>query len=138
MKERVRTTANERPATAAPVHAGMEGLVGYILLSGVLVSMALLVVGLAWSWILTGHLGLTYSLAGTNLFEFVVTDLRQIVADPTQPRHLINLGIAALLLTPYARVLVSMLYFAFAERNGKYTLFTFFVFSVRTYGLFLR
>ena len=39
---------------------------------------------------------------------------------------------------PQVRVLASMLYFAFVERNGKYTLFTGFVFSVLTYSLFLR
>ena len=44
----------------------------------------------------------------------------------------ISLGIAALLLTPYLRVLVSSGYFAFVERDLKYTLFTTFVFAVLT------
>ena len=42
------------------------------------------------------------------------------------------------MLTPYVRVLVSILYFAFSERNWKYALFTGFVFSVLTFSLFLR
>lgn len=68
----------------------------------------------------------------------MLADIRQVAADAVRPRLLINLGIAALMLTPYVRVLASMLYFAFIERNGKYTLFTGFVFAVLTYSLFLR
>ena len=49
---------------------------------------------------------------------------------------LVNLGIAVLLLTPYVRVLMSMLYFVFVERNLKYALFTGFVLAMLTYGLF--
>ena len=78
------------------------------------------------------------SIAGMNLFEFMLTDIQQAAADAVRPRLLVNLGIAALMLTPYVRVLASMLYFAFVEHNGKCTLFTGFVFSVLTYSLFLR
>jgi uncharacterized membrane protein len=126
---------------AAPEHTArfdMEVIVGYILMGGVLVSMVLVTAGLTWRWIATGRLELDYSLGGMNLFEFVLSDVRQVAADAVRPRLLVNLGIAALMLTPYARVLASMLYFAFVERNGKYTLFTGFVFTVLTYSLFLQ
>jgi uncharacterized membrane protein len=116
----------------------MEGVVGYILLGGVLVSMALVVGGLLWHWAAAGHLGLEYSLAGMNLFQFVLADIRQVAADAFRPRLLVNLGVAVLLLTPYARVFASMVYFALVERNHKYALFTGFVFAVLTYSLFLR
>ena len=43
-----------------------------------------------------------------------------------------------LLLTPLVRVLASLLFFALAERNWKYALFTGFVLAVLTYSLFLR
>ncbi len=55
-----------------------------------------------------------------------------------RPRLLVSLGIAALLLTPYLRVLASLLFFAFVEHNWKYSLFTGFVLAVLTYSLFLR
>jgi uncharacterized membrane protein len=116
----------------------MEVVVGYILLVGVLVSMVLVAAGLIWHWAATGHLGLEYSVAGMNLFEFVRADIRQVAADAFRPRLLVNLGIAVLLLTPYARVFASMVYFAFVDRNGKYTAFTGFVFAVLTYSLFLQ
>jgi uncharacterized membrane protein len=136
MTQRTRTA--QQATTEHRVRFDMEIIVGYILLGGVLVSMTLVTAGLIWHWIATGELGLDYSIGGMNLFEFVLADVRQVAADAVRPRLLVNLGIAALMLTPYARVLASMLYFAFVERNGKYTLFTGFVFSVLTYSLFLQ
>ena len=133
-----RTRAAHQAATEHTARFDMEVVVGYILLGGVLVSMVLVTSGLIWHRIATGHLGFDYSITGMNLFEFVLTDVRQVAADAVRPRLLVNLGIAALMLTPYVRVLASMLYFAFVERNGKYTLFTGFVFSVLTYSLFLQ
>ncbi len=116
----------------------MEVLVGYILLGGVLASVTLLGAGLIWRWAATGSVEFDYSLHGMNVFEFLRADLRQVASGAVRPRLLVNLGIAALLLTPYLRVLASMVFFAAVERNPKYTLFTAFVFSVLTYSLFLR
>ena len=132
------TTARHQPAVTKTGGFDMEVLVGYILLIGVLLSMALIAIGVVWHWLTTGQLGLEYSISGMNLFEFVLTDLRQVFTDTLRPRLFVNLGIATLMLTPYVRVLASMLYFAFVERNRKYTVFTAFVFSVLTYSLFLR
>jgi uncharacterized membrane protein len=122
----------------AQTGAAMETMVGYLLLGGVVLSIALTVSGLTWSWRSTGALGLDYRLADMNLFQFLAQDLRQLGAGVWGPRLLVNLGIAALLLTPYFRVLASMVFFALVERNWKYTLFTGFVFAVLTYSLFLR
>jgi uncharacterized membrane protein len=73
-----------------------------------------------------------------NFFEFVLNDIRLTLQGALRPRLLVNLGMATLMLTPYVRVLVSMLFFAVVEHNRKYTVFTAFVFSVLTYSLFLR
>jgi uncharacterized membrane protein len=116
----------------------MEALVGLILLSGVLVSAAFLLVGLAWRWAATGGFSFDYQIKGMNLFQFLAADLRQAWAGQLRPRLFVSLGIAVLLLTPYVRVLASMISFATVERNLKYTLFTAFVFFVLTYSLFLR
>ena len=131
------TTARHQP-TPHTRGFDMEVLVGYILLIGVLLSMALIAIGVVWRWLLTGQLGIAYSISGMNLFDFVLADIRQIFSGAFRPRLFVNLGIAALMLTPYVRVFASMLYFAFVERNRKYTLFTAFVFSVLSYSLFLR
>jgi uncharacterized membrane protein len=131
-----RVVAREQEQSEAD--ATMESLIGLLLMGGVLLSMVLTVSGLIWHWLNTRELGLDYLLADTNLFHFLVQDLRQLFSDEIRPRLLVNLGIAALLLTPYFRVFASMVFFAFVERNWKYTLFTALVFSVLSYSLFLR
>jgi uncharacterized membrane protein len=116
----------------------MEILVGYILQVGVLLSISLIAVGVVWRWFNTGSVGFDYSISGMNFFEFVWSDIQQMLAGAFRPRLLANLGMATLMLTPYVRVLASMLYFGLAAHNRKYTLFTGFVFLVLTYSLFLR
>ncbi len=119
-------------------HFDMESLVGYILLTGVLLSVALLVVGFVWRWVRVGNLRFEHSIAGMNFFEFILSTLRQMASQTFRPRLFLNMGIAVLMLTPFVRVLASVFYFAFVDRNWKYTLFTSFVLSVLTYSLFLR
>jgi uncharacterized membrane protein len=104
----------------------------------VLLSMALIIAGLIWQWAVTGHLAFNYTISGMNLFRFVLTDVRQLATHAFSARLLVNLGIVALLLTPYVRVLASMIYFILMEHNWKYAAFTGFVLSVLTYSLFLR
>jgi uncharacterized membrane protein len=116
----------------------MELVVGSILLTGVLASMVLVAAGLTWHWLTYGNTVFDYSLAGTTVFQFVLADVRQLTSGVLRPRVLVNAGIAVLLLTPYVRVLASMLYFALIERNLKYSAFTAFVLVVLTYSLFLR
>ncbi len=116
----------------------MDDLVGYVLLGGVVASVALIVAGLVWRFINTGHWGMDYTIPKMNLFEFVTEEIVLVVRGQFRPRLLVSLGIAALLLTPYVRVLASLLFFAFVEGNWKYSLFTGFVLAVLTYSLFLR
>ncbi len=116
----------------------MDALVGYILLYGVLLSMALVVAGLCWRWLRTGHLWLDYQISGMNLFQLVGAEIRLAAFGQLRPRLLINLGIAVLMLTPFLRVVASVAYFAAVLRNWKYSLFTLFVLTVLTYSLFLR
>ncbi|OGP88573.1 MAG: hypothetical protein A2156_06225 [Deltaproteobacteria bacterium RBG_16_48_10] len=119
-------------------HFDMESLVGYILLTGVLLSVALLAVGFVWRWLRVGNLRFEHSIVGMNFFEFILLTLRQMNSQAFRPRLFLNMGIGVLMLTPFVRVLVSVFYFAFVGHNWKYTLFTGFVLSVLTYSLFLR
>jgi uncharacterized membrane protein len=116
----------------------MDTVVGYVLLVGVLSSLALLAAGLVWRWSSTGTAQFDYDLAGTTVFQLLAIDVRQVAAGAWRPRLLVNLGLAALLLTPYTRVLASMVYFALVERDRKYVAFTAFVLFTLTYSLFLR
>ncbi len=112
--------------------------VGYVLSGGVVLSVLLIAAGLVWRWISTGYPSVDYELPKMNLFQFVAAELRDLFGGNIRPRLLVSLGIAALVLTPYLRVLVSLLFFAFVEHNWKYSLFTGFVLAVLTYSLFLR
>lgn len=116
----------------------MDVLVGYILLGGVLLSMGLISVGLVWKYTQTGGVRLDYELAGMNLFQFVVSEVHLAILREVRPRLLINMGIAVLMLTPFFRVLASMVYFLVVLKNWKYTVFTLFVLLVLTGSLFLR
>ncbi len=138
MAEFTHTPVTRKDSPPENKQADMETLVGYILLSGVVLSVLLILTGLAWNLIQTGHLTLDYGIQGMNLFGFILRDVRRLASGAFSPRLLVNWGIAILLLTPYTRVLASMLYFFVVERNLKYSLFTAFVFSVLTYSLFLR
>ena len=125
------------PASPAARQLEMDVLVGYILLGGVLLSLALLAAGLFWKWLRTGG-GLDYQIAGMNLFELAKDESRRAADGDFRPRLLISAGITVLLLTPYLRVLASVFYFFFALKNWKYTLFTSVVLLVLTFSLFLR
>jgi uncharacterized membrane protein len=116
----------------------MEILIGYILLGGVLLSVALLAIGFVWRWERSGNLRFQHTIVGMNFFEFVLTSLRQMASPDLRPRVMVNMGIVVLMLTPFVRVLASVFYFALVLRNWKYTLFTGFVLGVLTYSLFLR
>lgn len=116
----------------------MDLLVGYLLLCGVVLSMALIIAGLIWRFFRIGHLSVSQKISGMNLFEFAVSEARMVLADHLRPRTLIACGIAVLMLTPYIRVLASMLYFIFALKNWKYSLFTALVLAVLTFSLFIR
>jgi len=131
------TSANSEKAGTHP-HFDMEILIGYILLVGVLLSVALLAIGFIWRWERSANLRFQHTIVGMNFFEFVLTSLRQIGSHDLRPRVMVNMGIAALMLTPFVRVLASVFYFALVQRNWKYTLFTSFVLAVLTYSLFLR
>ena len=116
----------------------MDTIIGTTLQVGVILSLSLIATGLVWHRLRWGtwQWPLDYTLPATTVFGFLVADVEQATGDPARPRMLVNLGIAALMLTPYVRVLMSMLYFALVERNRKYAVFTAFVLAMLTYGLF--
>ncbi len=115
----------------------METVISYILISGVILSLILLVVGTLLYSLQHRNLTLAYSLPQDNLFQFGRMEITRVLHGTLTARDIINLGIVVLMLTPYVRVAFSAVAFAFIERNAKYTAFTLFVLSVLTYSLFL-
>lgn len=131
------------PATVGPEiedarQSKMDAILGYLLLSGVIVSVLLIASGLLWHYFRTGHFWLDHPLAGMNLFQFSANELRLATEQQMRPRTMVDLGIVVLMFTPYARVLASMVYFIAVLKNWKYSLFTAIVLAVLTYSLFLR
>ena len=116
----------------------MDSVVGYILLIGVLLSLVLVSAALIWRWEATGNVEFDYKLGGMSLFQLTVEEFRQAARGAVRPRLLLSFGIVALMLTPYVRVLASMIYFMVGLKNWKYSLFTAFVLATLTYSLFLR
>jgi uncharacterized membrane protein len=116
----------------------MDTVVGSILFAGIVLSLALIVAGLVWHWMLVGHLQFDYAVSDRNLFEFLLADIRRLASGAIRPQVAISTGLAVLMLTPYVRVLASVFYFGLIDHNWKYTLFTGFVLGVLTYSLFLR
>lgn len=116
----------------------METVISYILISGVVLSLILLVVG-ATAYSLQHHnLTLAYSLPQDNLFHFIQMEILLALHGAVTAKDIIDLGIIVLMLTPYVRVAFSAVAFAFIEHNVKYTVFTLWVLAVLTYSLFIR
>ena len=76
-------------------------------------------------------------IQGTNVADLLLDGLTRIRSLHEWPDVLLDIGIASLLLTPYARLLASWWYFAAIERNKRYAFFTGIVSLVLTYVLFL-
>jgi uncharacterized membrane protein len=112
----------------------VETLVASVLIGGLLASVTLIAIGVVWLRARTGTFQLDYLLPATNVGAFILGDIRQAASPAVGPRRLINLGIGVLMLTPYLRVLTSLLYFLVAH-NRKYSLFTAIVLLALTYSM---
>ena len=111
--------------------------ISYILVTGVVISFLLESVGIIAFYVSYGHLKILENKAmflhGKNFFNFVTT-LLQGGYGQEKPIFLMSLGIAILILTPYFRVVMSVLYFAWGK-NFKYVLITLFVLVLLTISL---
>jgi uncharacterized membrane protein len=133
------TAARPGASPAALSQEKMEVLLGYFLMSGVLVSVGLISTGLVWHFAATGGLrAFNYELSGMNLFQLLAAEIGSAVHGQFQPRLLVNTGIAALMLTPYLRVVLSVFYFMVVLKNWKYTVITSVVLVTLTFSLFIR
>lgn len=127
----------EAGGAAGTTQLRMDTLVGTLLLIGVMASLALVTAGAIWSFLSTGRMVPNYRIVGMNFFDFAVATAAGLRHGLFTPKLLINTGIVALMLTPFLRVLASMLYFL-TVKNPKYTAFTAFVLAVLAWSLFLR
>lgn len=115
----------------------LETTIGWILVIGVLASVVFESVGLALNYSQTHDLSLTLSPAwnvqSRNFFSFVVTALPSVVTAPSAV-SLVSLGIILLMLTPYARVVASVVYYG-VIRDYRYLGITLLVLTIITISL---
>ena len=117
-----------------------ELAISYLLIIGVITSMMLVGLGILLFYSHFGYLAISEKkemfLREQNFFYFFLDLLR---GGPSRDKAVwvMTLGIAVLILTPYARVIMSFLYFM-STRDIKYTLITLFVLILLTLSLLLH
>ena len=114
-----------------------EVAISYLLMAGVVTSLVLEIVGIALFRRFFGGFAISEEkimfLHGKNFFDFMASLFRG-ETEGTWGLFLMTLGVVILVLTPYARVVMSVLYFAWVK-NIKYVLITLFVLVVLSLSL---
>ena len=117
-----------------------ETIVSYILIAGVILSLLTEITGLSLYYIQNGNLSFDYSpqwqLKGANFFAYAA-NLITSFSFGFNAISIMALGIVLLMITPYVRVIASVVYFG-RIRDLKYLLFTIFVLTVLTVSLIIH
>jgi uncharacterized membrane protein len=119
----------------------LETIVSYLLIIGVVLSLALIVTGLVLFYLTYGHLNILFSdkdmfIRGNDFFNFIYLLVSGHYAMNNAILFIV-LGIVVLLLTPFLRVVASVIYFAW-RKEGWYVLITVFVLVALTLSLALH
>lgn len=119
----------------------LETVISYLLITGVIISLVLVVVGIVLFYRNTGHLSLNLEdrnvyLHGRDFFSFLY-ELLSFKYTQDSAIFFMALGIAVLILTPYVRVIASAIYFGW-RKDTKYALITLFVLIILTVSLVLH
>ncbi len=117
--------------------SSFEKTIGYLLIAGVAISTLLEIIGISAYYGSYGHLDISEERAvflhGQNFFNFMI-ELFEGGYAQEKAFLFMTLGIAILILTPYVRVILSIVYFV-GKRDVKYSLITLFVFVILTISL---
>ncbi|GBC69407.1 hypothetical protein HRbin01_01105 [archaeon HR01] len=111
----------------------LEKLLSLVLLTGVVASISTLAIGVSLYSITHGleiSLSEEYRVSAPSFYAY----LEGLAVMGAGVKSLIAAGLILLMLTPYARVLTSLIYFA-AVKDLKFILITAFVFAVLTLSL---
>ena len=118
----------------------LETVISYILVSGVLISLVLELVGIILFYIHYKNFRISESgsvfVKGQNFFLYI-TSLFQGRYSPNIEFLIMIVGLVVLILTPYVRVITSIIYFI-SKKNLKYILLTLFVFTFLTISLIIH
>ncbi|MHB8276059.1 MAG: DUF1634 domain-containing protein [Candidatus Humimicrobiaceae bacterium] len=115
----------------------LEIILSYTLIAGVIISLSLMIIGIILFYINTGNLNISRSpgmfIQGKNFFNFIF-ELLQGQKLQTPSISFMVAGAIVLMLTPFIRVVASLIYFAVAK-DLKYVFITFIVLAILTISL---
>jgi len=119
----------------------LETVISYLLIAGVVVSLVLIVTGMVLFYLTYGQMNILLSdkdmfVQGNNFFNFIYRLVTGQYAVNNAVLFIL-LGIVVLLLTPFLRVVASVIYFAW-RKEPRYVLITVFVLVVMTLSLALH
>ncbi len=121
------------------VEHSLERFISYLLIVGVIVSVLLEIAGVALYYTTYHTLAISsdpaFKIQGHDFFSYLAGLLGGSAGGP--PVQLMTWGIMVLLLTPYLRVVLSVLFFGW-EKNWKFVVITLFVLVVLTISLTLH
>ncbi len=118
----------------------LETGISYLLIAGVIVSLVLEIIGIIFFYRSYGHLAISQDarmfIQGHDFFSFIY-ELFQGKHVAGNAALFMTAGVMVLILTPYIRVIASVIYFGW-EKNIKYVVITLFVLVVITVSLALH
>jgi len=121
-----------------PGEEKLELAISYILIVGVLLSVAIEAVGIVAYYSSNRNLSIVFqpnlAMSGADFFGYTNSVIQGILLGTWTPMQILALGIILLMITPYLRVVASVIYFGFAK-NTKYLFITLFVLVVLTASL---
>ena len=117
-----------------------ESSVVYVLIGGLVLSMAVEVIGILAYYAQSGGFDYQFTpqwqMTGADFFSYSFS-LGASMKGVPDPIAIMALGVVLLMLTSYARVFATLLHFAFAK-NLKYAVISLFVFTVLTVTLLVH
>jgi uncharacterized membrane protein len=119
----------------------LELLISYILIIGVISSVAIEAIGIFSYYYANRDFSIVfqpqYELKGADFFSYSAMTLQSLILGSWTPFHILALGIVLLMITPYMRVVASVIYFGLV-RNPKYLVITAFVLIILTASLLVH
>lgn len=119
----------------------LDLLISYILIVGVIASVLIEATGIFGYYHAHRDLDIVFkpefALKGTDFFAYTAQKIQALFVGKWTPVTVLAFGLVLLMITPYVRVLASVVYFGLA-RNVKYLSITLFVLVILTASLVLH
>lgn len=116
----------------------LELVISYILMIGVVSSVVVEAIGILNYYYANRDLTIAfqpqYALKGRDFFSYSGATLQSLIQGNWTPLQILGLGLVLLMITPYVRVLASVVYFGLVK-NLKYVIITAFVLIILTASL---